>query len=281
MLRHFKFIILLILVVLALSDDVSLQQLLLASLALFGIDYIFLTRKKAAALTAQQHETPEEIKAALRLSGTRYYHTLNEGQRQLFEDLVVNFIQHKRFIARGEGMQVSTHMKVQVAACAVQLTFGLQELHFAHFRTILLYPDRYYSTIYKQYHCGEVNMKGYIVLSWRDFEAGNQNPQDGLNLGLHEMAHALHLENDIRNEEYDFLNREYLNSWTHLSERERTRMQVEKSVFRRLSAAPDAHEFFAVAVELFFELPQLLAQEHPEIYTSLARLLNQYPAKQV
>ena len=175
-------------------------------------------------------------------------------------------------------MEITTDMKVKIAASAVQLTFGLQEVYFVHFKTFIIYPDRYYSTIYKRFHCDEVNMRGLIVLSWRDFETGNYNPADGLNLGLHEMAHALHLENSIRNKEYDFLNREYLQHWTNVSEATRNHIQAEKSSFRRLCTAPDEHEFFAVAVELFFELPLLLQQEHPQIYSALASLLNQNPA---
>jgi Mlc titration factor MtfA (ptsG expression regulator) len=279
MFRHLKFVFLFVLLLLAIFTRVSLQEILIIALVLYGFDYFFSTRSKNNQQPAQP-ETMEEIRKSLLGTGTAYYAQLNEPQRLVFEERVQNFIGQKQFIARGEGMVITTEMKVQIAACAVQLTFGLPELHFTHFRTILIYPDRYYSTIYKRYHCGEVNAKGLIVLSWRDFETGNRNEQDGLNLGLHEMAHALHLENSIHNEEYDFLNQEYLTCWVRLSEAERSRMQVEKSVFRRLCAAPDTHEFFAVAVELFFEMPLLLEKEHPEIYKSLSNLLNQHPARQ-
>ncbi|WP_317164583.1 zinc-dependent peptidase [Pontibacter burrus] len=270
-------IILVTLLCLTFSPGVSAADLLFAAVVFYGLD--FLLRRWLQA--NKRKEEAAHIRLVLQLHPTPYYKALNQQQQLEFEDRLVRFIQLKQFVPRGKGMEVTTEMKVKIAACAVQLTLGLREIHFAHFKTFIIYPDRYYSTIYKQYHCGEVNMRGLIVLSWRDFEIGNYNPKDGLNLGLHEMAHALHLENSIRNQEYDFLNRAYLQHWTVLSESERQRMQLEKSIFRRLCTAPDEHEFFAVAVELFFELPQLLKQEHPEIYSSLARLLNQDPAAKV
>ncbi len=274
MLLLFRLIFLAILIWMGYSSSVPMPLVILAAAAFYVIDlYVKYRIDEADSLN-----TIDLLRTTLRQHPTPYYLNLTPTQRLQFEERVIRFILQKEFIARGEGMKVTTEMKVKIAACAVQLTFGLKELYFTHFKKILLYPDRYYSTIYKQYHCGEVNMRGLIVLSWRDFEAGNVNNEDGLNLGLHEMAHALHLENGIQNEEYDFLNREYLRCWTRLSEAELMRFQVEKSIFKRLCAAPDEHEFFAVAVELFFELPLLLKQQHPEIYNSLANLLNQSPA---
>ena len=74
------------------------------------------------------------------------------------------------------------------------------------FKRILIYPDQYYSTITHRYHKGEVNPAAQaIVLSWNNFLAGYARPDDSLNLGLHEMAHALEIENLIDNDEYDFL----------------------------------------------------------------------------
>jgi MtfA peptidase len=274
MLLPFRLLLIALVVYCLLTPGISLTAYLAAAFSLAGLEFFIIWRKHQ-----KEHASDKDIiRATLWQYPGPYYSSLKEPYKQEFEDRVVRFIQQKEFIARGTGMKVTTEMKVKIASCAVQLTLGLPEIHFSHFKTFLLYPDRYYSTIYKQYHCGEVNMRGLIVFSWRDFETGNYNPADGLNLGLHELAHALHLENSIRNDEFDFLNREYLCHWENTSEAERHRFQIEKSIFRRLSTAPDSHEFFAIAVELFFELPQLLQQEHPEIYSCLSKLLNQDPA---
>jgi Mlc titration factor MtfA (ptsG expression regulator) len=172
-------------------------------------------------------------------------------------------------------------MQVHIAACAVQLAFGLEPVYLSHFSKILVYPDRYYSTIFKRYHCGEVNMRGYIVLSWKDFEAGYRNGSDGFNLGLHEMAHALHLENIILNDEHSFLDSERLQRWNRLAAAEMQLLAHEKEGFLRRQACQDEHEFFAVSVESFFERPHEFSSHHPDLYQALAALLQQDPAKGV
>ncbi len=127
----------------------------------------------------------------------------------------------------------------------------------APFRTILVYPDTYYSTISRKYHKGEVNPAwGIIVLSWRNFVEGYVDPGDSINLGLHEMAHALRLENMIRNGEYRLSGRKPVEEWEVLSLQELYKIRKGESHFFRGYAGADEEEFFAIAVENFFERPQ-------------------------
>src|SRR5690606_1678772 len=116
----------------------------------------------------------------------------------------------KRFIPRNVA-EVTIEAKVLIAACAVQLTFGLPDIYLQHFNKILVYPDDYYSSITKRFHKGEVNpMFGIIVISWQSFIDGYIYTHDAKNLGLHEMAHALRLENIIRDKEYRFFDKELM-----------------------------------------------------------------------
>jgi Mlc titration factor MtfA (ptsG expression regulator) len=47
--------------------------------------------------------------------------------------------------------------------------------------------------------------------------------------------------------------------------------------FFREYACTNTHEFFAVAVEIFFERPEGFKNEFPDLYNVLVRLLNQDP----
>jgi Mlc titration factor MtfA (ptsG expression regulator) len=85
---------------------------------------------------------------------------------------------------------------------------------------------------------------------------------DGRNLGLHEMAHALRLENAIRNEEYGFLDDDILMTWTDLCYR-KLKNEYGESDFFRAYATANSQEFFAVAVENFFERPTEFRDWHP------------------
>lgn len=205
-----------------------------------------------------------------------YYRKLPLKYRPEFEKRVKQFIQLKKFEAR--NISITDEIKVTLAAYAVQLSFGYKELvSFEHFHTILVYPKPYLSTITKKEHKGEVNGRGYIVLSWRDVVRGGADETDGVNLALHEFAHALHLENDIQNESYNFLSEYDLNVLWSLAEFEKEDIKDNNNSFLRAYASSNKNEFFAVCIENFFERPKELQQTHPTIYTKLVRLLKQDP----
>ncbi len=207
-----------------------------------------------------------------------YYQNLSEENKKRFETRVQAFIDGNEFIARGYT-HITDEMKALIAASAIQLTFGFNHLNFEHFAKILIYPDDYYSRITRKYHAGEVNMRGIVVLSWRNFVEGYKDHTDGKNLGLHEMAHALRLENGIENGEYDFIDADVLNRFHELGVAETRLIKRGQTHFFRHYAAMNMHEFFSVAVENFFERPQEFMDYHPELYMCLSELLKQDPLK--
>lgn len=206
-----------------------------------------------------------------------YYQKLSPENKRKFEKRVHLFINSKIFIPR-RFKKVTTEMKTLIAASAVQLTFGFQALTMPHFKRILIYPDSYYSSIRKTYHKGEVNPAArLIVFSWRGFLEGYEDTSDSSNLGLHEMAHVLKLENKIFNNEVGFLDPILYNKWEMLAMKHIARLRTEEDPLFRKYAAENEYEFFAVAVENFFERPILFQETHPELYEVLKGLLNQDP----
>lgn len=205
-----------------------------------------------------------------------YYKKLSPAQKVKFEKKVHHFMRIKQFVPR-EIESVTLEMKTLISACAIQLTFGLPTIYLRHFKRILIYPDNYYSTINKAYHKGEVNPRyGIIVLSWKSFVQGYFD-NEGINLGLHEMAHALHLENVILNGESNFLDSTSLQDWSDLAQIEIEKISKGENDFFRSYGSSDQHEFFAVAVENFFERPEEFNNKLPRLYSMLSKLLNQDP----
>lgn len=207
-----------------------------------------------------------------------YYRELPPRKQKLFEKRVRKFMDLKEFVPRGGLAEITDTMETLISATAIQLTFGLPGVYFTHFKRILVYPDDYYSSIYKRYHRGEVNPGlGLIILSWKYYLEGYIQKKDGINLGLHEMAHALHLENRIFNQEYRFLDEEALSRFNQLT-KEELNIPGGKGFFRQY-AHFDEYEFFAVAVEQFFENPEKFYRYNPEMYNLMTRMLNQDPLK--
>lgn len=207
-----------------------------------------------------------------------YFQNLNAKHKDEFKDRLAYFIASKKFIPRGELREISREMKLLVGATAVMVTFGFRNLKLKNFSKILLYPDNYYSTINKTYHQGEVNPRlGIIVISWKSFVEGFLVPNNGINLGIHEMAHALKLENQIQNEESNFFNAGAWQQYEKLAKNEILKIKRNEDSIFRPSASKNIHEFFAVSLESFFEIPQQFKAYHPELYKSLVYLLQQDP----
>lgn len=209
----------------------------------------------------------------------QYYNQLKPEQQRAFEQKLLYFILSKKFIPRTFDV-VTDEMKVMIGACAVQLTFGLPRVYLQHFSKILIYPNNYYSAITRHYHKGEVNPAyGIIVLSWKSFVDGYLvNPADAYNVGLHEMAHALRLENIIRNEEYHFFDDALLDKFDAYAYKVCHEVDPELMFFRPY-ACTNTQEFFSVAVENFFERPLEFREAQPQIYAILVKLLNQDPSQ--
>lgn len=205
-----------------------------------------------------------------------FYQKLPQTSKKIFEKRVAYFISSKKFIPR-QMERVTWEMKVLISASAIQLTFGFPQVNLSFFRHILVYPETFFSKANQQHHRGEVNPKAKaIVLSWKYFLEGYLR-EDGRNLGLHEMAHALRLENRVMNHEYDFLDKEILNEWEEHASKTMEEIRNGSETFFREYGAVNNEEFFAVAVEVFFEKPAAFKEKHPLTYKTLCNLLRQDP----
>jgi len=206
-----------------------------------------------------------------------YYQRLNEPDKNKFGRKVCNFLYGKQFIPRDID-EVTIEAKVLIAATAVQITFGLPNVYLRHFNKILVYPDEYYSVLFRRFHKGEVNPRfGVIVLSWQSFIDGFIYPDDAKSLGLHEMAHALRIENMLRSPDYPFFDENLLEAFDNHARNICNQVENWSDTFFRPYACANEHEFFSVSIEHFFERPADLKQEMPQLYSILVKLLNQDP----
>lgn len=241
---------------------------------LYKLYYLVATEKVRFSLYTD--DLLPEYRAALESYFT-YYQKLSFSEKKEFERRVLNFVRNKKFIPMHGMKSVPPEVKTIIAAAAIQLTFGMKEIYFVHFSTILVFPKEYYSMTTHAKHKGEVIEDGVIALSWRDLAIGFIKDKDSYNVGLHEMAHALSFENRIKNQEYRFLDEEKLRVWGKLADQEFLSIKAGKPTFLRKYATSHRSEFFPVCVEYFFEQPEVFQENSPELYNALAELLNQNP----
>lgn len=254
-------------------------SIIVSSFVLLGVlihYWLLRTNRRLSKLGTYRRAFPESWRAVL--EKFNYYQELGDRRKKRFERRVMKFIMNKKFVPRNMD-EVTDEMKVMIAASGVQLTFGLSEIYFSRFRKIHVFPGSFYSKEVGAELLGEVNAKGIISLSWKDFLKGYEIAGDARNVGLHEMAHVLKLENRIRNKQFGFLNPFALSRLNKFSRREIAKIRSGQQHFLRKYAGANSEEFFAVSVEYFFEQPRQMRQEIPELYDIMSKLLRQDPAK--
>lgn len=214
----------------------------------------------------------EEIGLACAKYNT-YFKNLSSEKRVIFISRVQHFIKNKNFYINAE--KGYKEMPILTSAAAIQITFGLSEYLLPAFSNIIIHPQEYFG--FNPLRVLEGNVQGdSITLSWKHFLHDYQNPVDGKNVGLHEMAHALQVQylfnhpnssNDFKEnfEFYDRIDEQILQS-------AKTNLLFDRNALR------NTNELWATSIELFFEKPQELKLHYPDLYNGICTVLKQYPA---
>lgn len=205
-----------------------------------------------------------------------YYSNLSENGQKKFEYRVLEFIRAKSFVGR-QNLVVTDEMRILISACAIQLSFGLDDFMYSNLHTINIFPGIFHSKLYNVSFKGLTTRDGVLSLSWENFKSGYADSTDKLNLGLHEMAHALYIDlNDKKRYANHFSN--YAPKWKRGVLNDFYRLKAGKVPFLRSYGSSNLYEFFAVCVEHFFELPEEFKAQLPALYGYTALLLNQDPS---
>ncbi|MBD3277944.1 MAG: peptidase, partial [Candidatus Aegiribacteria sp.] len=150
------------------------------------------------------------------------------------------------------------------------------------FGEILVYPggfktDGSYSTDISgadKAAAGMVHSTGNVILSLPHLLRGFQHDNDGYNVGYHEFAHVLdgYRPDGIPDE----LSLGAYRPWVEVMHREFEKVHKGRSMLRTYAGTNPA-EFFACAVEAFFEKPKKMRKKAPELYAQLSEFFNQKP----
>jgi Mlc titration factor MtfA (ptsG expression regulator) len=229
------------------------------------------TRRAALALPF-----PEKWRAFL-LDRYDHFERLDPAWRARFEDDVRILLAEKRIT--GVGVELTDELRLLVAASAVTLSVGWPEYEWDHLTEVLLYPDDFDRdyTFGGDERSGEAHPWGTVILSVPSLLESFEVPDDAYHVGIHEFAHLL----DVDQTHFDGipvgLHGERAREWVAVAEREMERLRHGRSAFDEYGAH-DAVEFLGVAVEAFFEVPQVVRRRHREVYAILSAYFGQDPA---
>jgi len=266
---------------------IVLLVLLLAGAALWAAWSLWRRRRREAVFA---RPLPPEHLAILE-SNLPLYRRLPPEHRRALGGLVNVFLEDKVFEGC-DGLVVSDEMRVTVAGNACLLLLGGKRRHFPGFRTILMYPDVFVTeqtsydglveTREPSVRAGESWARGPVVLAWSDIEEDLEHAGDGRNVVLHEFAHKLDEENDQMDGLPVLRDRSQYAEWRAVLGREYEALKRRARSGRVSTLDPygaeSPAEFFAVATEAFFEIPDTLRDQLPELYEQLRRYYDLDPA---
>jgi Mlc titration factor MtfA (ptsG expression regulator) len=201
-------------------------------------------------------------------------------------ELARRFVKQKYFEGCGGLLVDDTILRtIAFQACLLVAQHGLH--CYADLRSVLVYPDEFLIsgsdedefgvvTEYTEAASGQAVDTARILLSWSDVKLAGAG--DGYNVVIHEFAHHLdHALDGVLSAPagntpwHALLNREYEALCDAANAGEYTLIDPYGS--------EDPAEFFAVASEVFIELPRELLARHAELYASLTRLYALDPAE--
>jgi len=202
------------------------------------------------------------------------------------------FLHRKEFHGIGD-LEVDDAMAVCIAAqaCLPVLRFGLAP--YDSFVGIVVHADEVMARRsvtdddgvvhdYDELITGEAMAGGPVMLSWRDVAESGESAAWAYNVVIHEFAHVLDMGDGVADGVPPLPSAAEREAWIAViaADYEHFCDAVDAGRHTVLDpyGASSADEFFAVAAEAFFAMPNELRAEHPGLYGLLARYFEQDPA---
>ncbi len=250
----------------------------------------FLTKRRRVKLLAEPFPKPWRSFLQAELGP---WPTLEPEERRRLEEIVVILLAEKRWQGCG-GLELSDRIRVGIAGQAAMLLLAIEHDYYRNVRDILVYPHAYRGgsqarldggvvTDEPTARQGEAWLRGPVVLAWDAALQGARRPHDGRNVVYHEFAHKLDMLDGTADGVPPLEDRAAYQAWYQAMMRHYERLQRDlergrKGLLRPYGAsAPE--EFFAVAVETFFEQGARLRREAPDLYGVLRDYFQQDPAE--
>ena len=254
-------------------------SLILAAATASGL-YSLLTRTARRRRRLRGQPFPAAWEAVLRRRVV-FFHSLEPEEKVRFRQDIQVFLGEKR--VTGIGTTVDDTVRVLTAASAVIPIFGFPDWEWHQINEVLIYPSRFNEDFqFKDADgrqilgmVGTGAMNGVMILAKPDLLEGFRNPGDKRNVGLHEFAHLVDkTDGSIDGVPEVGLDRRLIGPWIELVRRKMREMETGDSDLNPYGLTNEA-EFFAVAVEYFFEKPGVMKRKHPDLYAMLARIFRQ------
>jgi Mlc titration factor MtfA (ptsG expression regulator) len=215
------------------------------------------------------------------------------AERDALRDMAFRLLVRKSFASGAEfSFTDAMCLKIATMACVPILKLGLD--WYDHLYTIIIYegdfvPNRAYRSDDGVVHAkspglsGEAWARGPVILSWDAVCKSGPKASNGKasNVVIHELAHKLDMLRDGANGAPPMHPEMAAGEWHEIFTAAWNRL--EKDLHQNQSLPINDYgmtnpaEFFAVCSETFFESPESMKEQMPEVYRLLCQFYRQQP----
>jgi MtfA peptidase len=222
------------------------------------------------------------------------WQVLDAGEREVLEATSDWLLRHKHWEA-ARGFALDDEITVTIATQAAVLVLGLSVDEYREVGAIIVYPTAMQSRgVYAGPVRGTVtdgvipvlgeahDRRGPVLLAWDQTRDAARSPGRGHNVVYHEFAHKLDMLDDLLDGTPPLARRGDFDRWVEVCTEayEALRAGIDRPPLQPYGATNPA-EFFAVATEAFFDVPEALEQHEPRLYEVLRDFYEQDPAARI
>jgi Mlc titration factor MtfA (ptsG expression regulator) len=225
-----------------------------------------------------QEDLSSEMRRWLR-AHVPLYQKLDEGRDRFERD--VQFVLDEYSFEGVQEVTVTDELRLSVAAGIAVLLHGRPSWELPGSRSVLFYPGRFDETYHENLtarYDGMAHQQGPIIFTVSAVMASWEDPGDGNNVVLHELAHLFDFDNEGADGVPSLVSPSSAPDWQALVRDEMRKVREGRSLLRPYAAEAPS-EFFAVAVEHFFEQSDSMARHHEALFRALVAFFRIDPRK--
>ena len=262
------------------EKDIYFSQMHASTIIIFLVIAvaIFLQFRKNKAKNWDEPEEmfPDNWRRILRQK-VQFYKNLSVNDKAIFEYKVHEFLLNTKIKAQDTTLEDVD--KLLIAASAVIPTLRFQGWKYYNLDEVVLVPKAFAfakEDPTKKAHglVGYGAMEGKMIISKRALHSGFADQTDNKNTAIHEFLHLIDkMDGEIDGIPKVLMENPTVVPWLDMIETKMEEIKKKDSCIRPYGAENKA-EFFSVASEYFFEQPEVMKENHPDLYQMLDDLFN-------
>ncbi len=214
---------------------------------------------------------------------------LDADERKRLEDRALRLVADKRW-EPANGFELTDDIVVTIAVQAALIALELADDAYRNVGSILVHPTTVVlrgarsvaaglSTDQPMEILGQANFDGPVLIVWDAVLAAARHPERGHNVVFHEFAHKLDMLGGNADGTPPMASQAELDRWVEVCTEVYGRISTgdDDGVLRAYAGVNPA-EFFAVATEVFFDVPLALREREAALYEVLRGFYRQDPA---